>query len=495
MKTRWLLIAVNVCWMAFAAVAADWPQWRGPERNGLSKETGLLQEWPKEGPKLLWHVKDIGDGYSTPSVVGDWLYVLSNTGKDNEFVQSRQVKDGKVGWTTKLGKVGPNMGPQYPGSRSTPTVDGDRVYALGSDGDLVCVKLADGAEVWRKNLRTDFAGKPGQWAYSESVLIDGDVLACTPGGAEATLLALDKKNGAVIWKAALSDADKAAYASITIVNVGGIKQYVQFLEKGVVGVDAKTGKQLWRYNKTASGPGLANIPTPVSRDSYIYSSSQFGGCGLIKLKVEKDEFTPEQIYYQKNLPFSIGGAILLGDNLYGTNSKGLMCIEFTTGKDKSRAIRALAPGLSVMPIIASICTAKTGKLFSSRPRPMPTVRKAASRRRTSPSVATAKPGHIRSSPTPGSTCATRNRFGATTSKPRSNRTSSSSPQRQQGNLTLARSVSEGVPCRVSSRSSLTLRASVACRNGDDFTACNFKLALRALSSRSHRSAWAVCHIS
>ena len=196
MKTRWLLIAVNVCWMAFAAVAADWPQWRGPERNGLSKETGLLQEWPKEGPKLLWHVKDIGDGYSTPSVVGDWLYVLSNTGKDNEFVQSRQVKDGKVGWTTKLGKVGPNMGPQYPGSRSTPTVDGDRVYALGSDGDLVCVKLADGAEVWRKNLRTDFAGKPGQWAYSESVLIDGDVLACTPGGAEATLLALDKKNGA-----------------------------------------------------------------------------------------------------------------------------------------------------------------------------------------------------------------------------------------------------------------------------------------------------------
>ena len=122
------------------------------------------------------------------------------------------------------------MGPQYPGARSTPTVDGELLYALGSDGDLVCVKTADGAEVWRKNLRKDFGGKPGIWAYAESPLIDGDVLVCTPGGKEASLVALDKKKGTVIWKSVVPGDETAAYSSVIIVNTGGIKQYVQFLK-------------------------------------------------------------------------------------------------------------------------------------------------------------------------------------------------------------------------------------------------------------------------
>src|SRR6185369_11756865 len=178
--------------------ANDWPQWRGPQRNGVSQETGLLKEWPKEGPKLLWKVADIGSGYSTPAVVAERLYVAGNEGMDNEFVQARAVKDGKRVWSTRLGQVGPNV-PQmsYPGARSTPTVDGELLYALGSGGDLACLEISTGKVRWQKNIRTDFGGQPGKWAYSESPLIDGDVLVCTPGGSDATIVALNKKTGDV----------------------------------------------------------------------------------------------------------------------------------------------------------------------------------------------------------------------------------------------------------------------------------------------------------
>src|SRR5262249_47636977 len=159
-------------------------------RDGISKETGLLKEWPKGGPKLLWQVNDVGYAYSTPAVVGERLYLMSNKGMDDEYVQARQVQDGKPGWTARVGNVGPNKLMNYPGARCTPTVDGERLYALGSDGDLACLETATGKLRWQKNLRKDFGGKTGNWVYSESPLVDGDVLVCTPGGKEATLLAL-----------------------------------------------------------------------------------------------------------------------------------------------------------------------------------------------------------------------------------------------------------------------------------------------------------------
>jgi outer membrane protein assembly factor BamB len=176
------VVSLAICSCTLVAGAADWPQWRGPERNGISKETGLLRTWPQEGPKLLWHVKDAGDGYSTPSIKGDHIYLLGNKGMKDEYVQARDIKDGQIIWTTHLGKVGLNRAQPYPGCRSTPTVDGERVFVLSSDGDLVCVKSADGGEIWRKSLPNDFGGEPGLWAYAESPLIDGDVLVCTPAG-------------------------------------------------------------------------------------------------------------------------------------------------------------------------------------------------------------------------------------------------------------------------------------------------------------------------
>jgi outer membrane protein assembly factor BamB len=328
-----LVKAAMVAHLISAPVRAeDWPQWRGPERNGISKETGLLKQWPKEGPKLLWKIAEAGSGYSTPSVVGDRIYILGNEGMDNEFVQALAVKDGKRIWSTRLGKVGPNQGPQYPGTRSTATVDGDALYALGSDGDLACVETATGKIRWAKNLRADFRGIPGKWAYAESPLVDGDAVICTPGGSEATLVALNKKTGETLWKCAVPGADPAAYASAIVVEAGGLKQYVQFVEKGIVGVEAKTGKLLWRYDKTAAN-SPANIPTPVAAGEYIYSASGRGGGALIRLKANQGAVEVEQIYAAAKLPTAIGGALLLGDVLYGTSS-ALLCVDFKSGNLK-----------------------------------------------------------------------------------------------------------------------------------------------------------------
>lgn len=328
-----LFVAVGLCVFSTWALADDWPQWRGPQRNGISKETGLLAEWPAEGPKLVWQAHEIGDGYSTPAVVGDFLYVISNKGPDDEFVQALAVEDAKLAWSTRIGKVGANKGPQYPGSRSTPTVDGDAIYVLGSDGDLACLDKRTGQARWQKNLGSDFGGQPGNWAYSESPLIDGDLLVCTPGGAEATLVALDKKSGDVVWKSALPEADQAAYASIIVVEFGGAKQYVQFLQKGLVGVAAASGKLLWRYGKTAEG-SPANIPTPLARDGMIYSAAGRSGGGLVRLNVDGDVVSAEQVYFIPKMPNSIGGVVDIKGFLFGTNTQGLMCADFASGEVK-----------------------------------------------------------------------------------------------------------------------------------------------------------------
>ena len=313
---------------------SDWPQWRGPERNGISRETGLLKEWPKEGPKLIWQVNDLGDGYSTPSVVGDRIYLMSNRGFENEFVQALSTRDGKVIWTTRVGKVGnPDQEPNYPKARSTPTVDGDLIYALSSDGDFVCLEAPTGKIRWQKNLRKEFGGTPGDWAYAESPLVDGDVVVVTPGGAQATLVAMNKKTGGVIWKSAIPGGDPAGYTSAIIVQAGGRKQYVQFVEKGMIGVDAKTGQFLWRYKEVAKGP--AQYFTPVAKGEYVYGGALSVGGALVRLKPDAGGVTAEQVYFERGLPQGIGGAVVVGDYLYGADTGGfLLAIEFATGKVK-----------------------------------------------------------------------------------------------------------------------------------------------------------------
>jgi outer membrane protein assembly factor BamB len=348
-----LWLALGLCVVPSPTQAVDWPQWRGPNRDGISQEKGLLKEWPKEGPKLLWKIAIAGSGYSTPAVVGERLYLLGNDGLEDESVRALSSKDGKQVWLTRLGKVGnPLQKPSFPAARSTPTVDGEFLYALGSDGDLACLEISTGKARWQKSLRSDFGGKPGQWAYSESPLIDGDALICTPGGSEATLVALNKKTGAVLWKCAQPEGDEAAYASAIVVESGGVKQYVQLLQKGLVGVDAKTGKPLWRYAKAVSRYG-ANIPTPVASDGLIYVGSAGTGGGAVKLKAKEGGVEAEQVYFESKFPTSIGGAVKVGDYLYGTTAQALLCLEFATGtiKWEERALGA-----------ASLCYAD-GRLY------------------------------------------------------------------------------------------------------------------------------------
>jgi len=315
-----------------AASPSDWPQWRGPQRNGISHESGLLKQWPKEGPKLLWQVNDIGDGYSTPAVVGTRIYLMSNRGFENEFVQSLSTQDGKPIWTTRVGNVGSPNDFLYAKARSTPTVDGDFIYALGSDGDLACLETRSGKIRWQKSIKNEFGGKPGIWAYAESPLVDGDAVVVTPGGAQATIVALNKKTGEVIWKSAVPGGDPASYASAIVVHAGGRKQYVQFLSKGIVGVDAKNGQFLWRYAEVAKG--MAQMVTPVARDGYVYGGAQGVGGGLVRLKADPGGVAAEKVYFARGLPNDIGGSVLVGDYLYGTTDAGLVAAEFTTGTMK-----------------------------------------------------------------------------------------------------------------------------------------------------------------
>jgi outer membrane protein assembly factor BamB len=338
-KSRLLTSIAALCLCLFAVSVtrsanggSDWPQWRGPERNGISHESGLLKQWPAEGPKLLWQVNDIGDGYSTPAVVGTRIYLMSNRGFENEFVQALSTQDGKPIWTTRVGNVGSPNDFLYAKARSTPTVDGDFIYALGSDGDLACLETRSGKIRWQKNIKQEFGGKPGPWAYAESPLVDGDVVVVTPGGAEATIVAFNKKTGAVIWKSAVPGGDPAAYASAIVVQAGGRKQYVQFLSKGIVGVDAKTGQFLWRNAEVAKG--MAQMVTPVARDEYVYGGAQGVGGGLVRLKADPGGVAAEKVYFARGLPNDIGGSVVVGDYLYGTTDAGLVAAEFTTGKVK-----------------------------------------------------------------------------------------------------------------------------------------------------------------
>lgn len=359
MNTTTTLFALRVCGLTAillcgpVSAGADYSQWRGPNRDGISRETGVLRQWPEAGPSLLWSIDSAGSGYSTPSVSAGTLFILGNDGLENEFVEARALRDGKSLWKVRLGKVGnPDMQPKFPAARSTPTVDGDRLYVLGSDGDLACLGTAAGTIRWRKNLRTDFGGTPGTWAYSESPLVDGELLVCTPGGAEVSLVALDKLTGETKWKAPAYEESAAAYPSAIVMEINGSRQYVQMLEKGLVGVDAATGKLLWHYDRTVS-KFKANIPTPVARGNEVFTAGAGTGAALVRIKPANGGFQAEEVYFSPKLPVAIGGAVLLGQYLYGTGNAGMMCVEFVTGEIKwdNRSLGA-----------ASICAAD-GMLF------------------------------------------------------------------------------------------------------------------------------------
>ncbi|MBL8797901.1 MAG: PQQ-like beta-propeller repeat protein [Planctomycetia bacterium] len=315
-----------------AAVAADWPQWQGPDRTGISKETGLLKTWPKDGPPLAWKVKGLGGGYTTPSVAQGRIYGMSYKGNE-EVVWALNEADGKELWNTKIaakGQAGYNEG-----SRCSPTVDGDRVYVLGISSDVVCLDAASGKILWQKNLKKDYAGKMmSGWGYSESPLVDGDKLIVTPGGKDASLVALNKKDGELLWKAQVPQGDGAGYSSVIAADVQGTRQYIQFMGRGVVGIAAADGKFLWRYDKPHNT--TANISTPIYHDGHVFAGSGYGtGGGLAKLtKQATGDFKADEVYFTKQMQNHHGGMVLVDGHIYGNNQGQLACINFLTGEVK-----------------------------------------------------------------------------------------------------------------------------------------------------------------
>lgn len=324
---------------AFAASSGsfDWPQWQGPDRDAISKERGLLQEWPKEGPPLAWETKGLGGGYSAPSVAGGRVFGMSNRASD-EVVWSLSETDGKEQWVSRLGPAVAQRMPQgQEGPGCTPTVDGDRLYVIGLGGELACLAIADGKIIWHHSLTGDFGGRVPTWSYRESPLVDGHNVICTPGGPGATLVALDKLTGKTVWKSEVPGNPPAAYVSAIAIDFDGQRQYVQLTAKTLVGVAASDGKFLWRYDKPANRAGI-NCTSPIYHDGYVFASSAYGaGGGLVKLSKEPDGgIKADEVYFTRKMQNHHGGIILLDGSLYGAtggNEGGaLECMDFMTGK-------------------------------------------------------------------------------------------------------------------------------------------------------------------
>lgn len=324
-----MLCLAFLFFLCSCSYAADWPQWRGLHRDGSAHGEKLLGEWPEGGPKIRWQATDIGTGYSSPSIANGRVFVQT-TRDGKEWALALNEQSGKQLWLEPIGNIGKNRGPQYPGTRSTPTVDGELIYCLASNGELVCLTAESGELKWQVHLKNDLGGEVGSWAYSESTLIDGDWLICTPGGKSATLAAIDKFTGKVVWKSAVPGGDVADYASIMTVDAGNVRQYVQFLRKGLVGVDAKTGDFLWRYDSSVDRG--ANILTPVVHQNLVFSAGSRSGGGLVELTADDNEVSANEVYFGRELTPSIGGAVLIDGYLYGTTRQSLFCADFTNGK-------------------------------------------------------------------------------------------------------------------------------------------------------------------
>ncbi|HET6278245.1 MAG TPA: PQQ-binding-like beta-propeller repeat protein [Candidatus Polarisedimenticolia bacterium] len=325
------------------SIAADWPQWRGPERNGKSPDTGLLQEWPDGGPPLAWRAGGLGAGFSSLSMAGDRIYTMGDLA-DGQYVIALHRNGGGLLWKTRVGPVHED---KYPGPRATPTIDGDRIYAMSTEGDVVCLDGKTGAEVWRRSLTRDYGGYlmkamgSYQWKFSESPLVDGDRVIVTPGHVEAMMVALDKKSGKEIWKTQGTrlgplGADGAAYSSAVISEAAGTRQYVQLVGRGLIGVDAESGKLLWGYNRVAND--IANIATPLVRDDYVFASSGYGtGSGLVKIVRGEEGFEAREVYFldANTMQNHHGGLILHDGTVFaGTgHNKGFpIAVDFMTGK-------------------------------------------------------------------------------------------------------------------------------------------------------------------
>jgi len=310
-----------------SAASADWPQWRGPDRNGIAKETGLLKAWPAAGPTVGWSIANIGEGYGSISIKGDRIFVQGVKDKQSSVFCLNRA-DGKIVWVAALGaRLGQDRGP---GPRGTPTVDGEQLYALAENGELACLKATDGSIVWRRNILKDFGGRNPKWLISESPLVEANNVIVTPGGEGASIVALDKLTGKTVWKTN-ELSDEAGYSSCLAVDIQGVRTIVGFTGNAGVGVRASDGKLMWRYEKVSNR--TANITTPVFYDNKVFYTSGYDtGCALLSVKAQGGEVKADEIYFNREMMNHHGGVVLIDGYVYGFNNSILSCVEFATGK-------------------------------------------------------------------------------------------------------------------------------------------------------------------
>ena len=354
MNTRQRLeLGMMVAGLALGSLPAtgkDWPQFRGPELDGKSTETGIIKSWEQKAPELAWMGEGLGNGYGGVSVAAGRIYTTGDF-KGGQGVVALNAKDGKVLWTTVLTEGVPKHG--YEGSRCTPTVIGDHLWVTTSNGMVACLST-DGKLVWKKSFDKEWGGKMmSMWGFAESGLVDGNSAICTPGGPDAMMVALNKDSGKELWKCHVPEFGSngkpgAAYSTAVISMGAGVKQYVQMTGHGVIGVRAADGKFLWGYDHSANG--TANISSPVVSGDYVFSSSAYGaGSGLVKLEKDGDGVKASEVYYlgADVLQNHHGGMVLVDGNLYcghKQNGGDLVCIDLKTGKFLWGPIKGLGKG-------------------------------------------------------------------------------------------------------------------------------------------------------
>ena len=308
-----------------ATADKEWFQWRGANRDGISQETGLLQEWPKFGPPLAWRANGVGSGYSSFSTSGGRLYTLGARG-GIEYVIALDRASGKKVWEVQNGQRFQND--RGDGPRSTPTVDGDRLYVLGGSGDLTCLENATGKKIWSLNIVQKFGGVNPYWGYSESPLVVGDRILVNTGGRRAGIVAVAKADGSTLWQ---QHSDGAAYSSPMLMRTGSLNQVIFFTEDRAMAVDPRDGRLLWSYDKANNG--TANVATPVVRGTRVFFSSDYGtGGALLDVRAAGNLATANEIYFTRDMRNHHASSVLVGDHLYGFSSSILTALKFDTGE-------------------------------------------------------------------------------------------------------------------------------------------------------------------
>jgi outer membrane protein assembly factor BamB len=308
----------------------DSPQFRGPQRDGhAGPANNIADSWPASGPKPEWAADGLGAGFSAVSVANGRIFTMGLIGND-EKVFAMNERDGRPGWSVSTGggayRDGTGDGP-----RCTPTVDGDRVYALGAQGDLVCLDARTGQRRWGKNVLREFGGRAGHWGICESPLVDGEKVIVTPGGNGATMVALNKDNGNVIWRARVPGNPGPGYASAIAIDVGGVRQYVNFTSRSLIGVRASDGEFLWQNSSAANG--TANCSAPVFHDGHVFYASgyQTGGT-CVRLESSGNTTRAVEVYSTKDMKNHHGGMVVVNGFLYGCDDSILTCLDVLSGR-------------------------------------------------------------------------------------------------------------------------------------------------------------------